>query len=170
MRSGAGGLLLAAVLSSLACGRGDRFPLRNAPVILICVDTVRADHLPAYGYRDVATPNLDRLRRDSILFRNAYAHVPLTLASHATLFTGLLPPQNGIRDNLGFVLRPGVPTLASLLRDAHYATGGAVSAEVLGRISGIDRGFDFWDDAVAQGNRFEREGDRTAAARGSSRR
>lgn len=164
MRSTAGGLLLAVVLSSLACGRGDRFSVRNAPVILICVDTVRADHLPAYGYRDVATPNLDGLRKDSILFRNAYAHVPLTLASHATLFTGLLPPQNGIRDNLGFVLRPGIPTLASLLRDAHYTTGGAVSAEVLGRISGIDRGFDFWDDAVAQGNRFEREGDRTAAA------
>lgn len=164
MRSSSGVLLLAGLLSATACGRSDRLHFRNAPVILICVDTLRADHLSAYGYQGVETPHFDALRRDSVLFRNAYAHVPLTLASHAALFTGLLPPQNGIRDNLGFELRPGVPTLASVLREAHYATGGAVSAEVLSRVSGIDRGFEFWDDAVVEGNRFEREGSRTANA------
>jgi choline-sulfatase len=164
LKSGSRAILLGGFVCLSACGRTDPFPLVHAPVILICVDTLRADHLPAYGYREVATPHLDALRADSVLFRNAYAHVPLTLASHATLFTGLLPPRNGIRDNLGFVLRPDVSTLASTLRDAHYATGGAVSAEVLSRGSGIDRGFEFWDDAVVEGNRFEREGSRTANA------
>lgn len=153
------------LLFSGGCARiGPLASSRKPPVIVITVDTLRADHLPLYGYRGVATPNVDALARDSVLFRNAYAHVPLTLASHATLFTGLLPAQNGIRDNLGFVLRPGVATMATVLQDRGYATGGAVSAEVLSRGSGIDRGFDFWDDAVQQGGRFERDGRKTADA------
>src|SRR5437660_8520827 len=76
----------------------------NAPVILISIDTLRADHLPAYGYKGVDTPNIDRLRDDAVLFTHAYSHVPLTLPSHVSLLTGELPPDNGVRNNIGFTL------------------------------------------------------------------
>lgn len=149
---------------SLACAVCARQHVRNreVSVVLICIDTLRADHLPAYGYHGVKTPHLDRLVRDSILFENAYSHVPLTLASHATLFTGLLPPQTGVRDNYGFSLRPDVETLASYLKSAGLPTAGAISAAVLNRKSGIARGFDFYDDGVEDRDPPEREGSRTA--------
>ncbi len=159
------------LLLSLAAGcRRDSVPVfRSAPVVLICVDTLRADHLPAYGYKSVETPNLDALRRDSILFENAYAHVPLTLPSHISLFTGLLPPQNGVRDNLGYRLAEKPETLAGFLKKAGYATGGAVSSVVLARTTGAHRGFDFYEDdveptAVNQSlGRVQRDGAETAA-------
>ena len=116
---------------------------------MICVDTLRADHLPAYGYREVETPHLDALARESIVFDNAYAHVPLTAPSHATLFTGLLPFENGVRDNVGAPLAPVHPTIATLLRSRGYATGGAVSTFLLRRSRGLAAGFDFYDDAFA---------------------
>jgi tetratricopeptide (TPR) repeat protein len=139
----------------------------SAPVVLISVDTLRADHLPAYGYKGVATPHIDALRRDSILFLNAYSHVPLTLPSHVSLFTGLLPPQNGVRDNIGYSLEPRIETLASCLKKAGYSTGGAVSSIILARTTGISRGFDFYEDdieATAPGQslgRVQRDGGRT---------
>ncbi|HEY6147700.1 MAG TPA: sulfatase-like hydrolase/transferase, partial [Thermoanaerobaculia bacterium] len=155
-------LALAAAALSAACGRARR--AAGAPVILISVDTLRADHLPAYGYRGVATPNLDALRRDSVLFRNAYSHVPLTLASHAAILTGRLPPDNGIRDNYGYSLSPKVLTVAAFLKAHGYATGAAVSAAVLARGSGLEQGFDFYDDDVHRDGREEREGSKTEAA------
>ncbi|HEY6051416.1 MAG TPA: sulfatase, partial [Thermoanaerobaculia bacterium] len=155
-------LALAAAALSAACGRAGR--AAGAPVILISVDTLRADHLPAYGYRGVATPNLDALRRDSVLFENAYSHVPLTLASHAAILTGRLPPDNGIRDNYGYSLSPKVPTVAAFLKAHGYATGAAVSAAVLARGSGLEQGFDFYDDDVHRDGREEREGSKTEAA------
>jgi tetratricopeptide (TPR) repeat protein len=132
------------------------------------VDTLRADRLPLYGNRNVETPNLDALGKDSILFENAYSHVPLTLPSHATLFTGLLPPQNGVRDNLGYRLAETPETLAGFLKKGGYATAGAVSSIVLARTTGIARGFDFYDDdveptAVSQSlSRVQRGGAETA--------
>jgi len=120
----------------------------TTPVILISVDTLRSDHLPAYGYKDVATPALDALRADSILYERAYSHCPLTLPSHTSMLTGLLPGDHGIRDNIGFRLDDKIPTLAEVLKQNGYATGGAVSAFVLRRESGIGRGFDFYDDQV----------------------
>src|SRR5215470_4999184 len=100
-----------------------------APVVLISIDTLRADHLPAYGYRSVDTPHLDALRRDAILFRNAYAHCPMTLPSHLSMLTGLLPPQHGVRDNAGFHF-DGTQhaTLPRLLHEHGYASGAAVSS------------------------------------------
>jgi arylsulfatase A-like enzyme/Tfp pilus assembly protein PilF len=115
---------------------------------VISVDTLRADRLPAYGYRAVETPHVDALRRDGVLFENAYSNVPLTLPSHAALFTGLLPPANGVRDNLGYRLGEGPATLAGFLKTHGYTTGGAVSSIVLARTTGIARGFDFYDDDV----------------------
>jgi len=135
--------LLAAV--SACVSRERRFA--NASIVVICVDTLRADHLPAYGYGGVETPHLDALARESTVFDNAYAHVPLTLPSHATLFTGLLPFENGVRDNVGDPLAPSHPTIAALLRSRGYATGAAVSTFLLRRSRGLAAGFDFYDDA-----------------------
>lgn len=137
---------LCVVLAILvACSREERHPVARA-IILISVDTLRSDHLPAYGYAGIKTPHLDAFRRESVLFRRAYAHVPLTLPSHGTMFTGLLPAANGLRDNAGFRLDPRVETAAALLKARGYATGAAVSAYSLRGSTGIGRGFDLWND------------------------
>jgi arylsulfatase A-like enzyme/Flp pilus assembly protein TadD len=142
-------LIALAVLTILepACTRRPR-SYAGAPVILISVDTLRADHLPLFGYRDGSTPAIDALRADGILFTAATSHVPLTLPSHVTALTGLLPPQNGVRNNIGYRLGDAVPTLASVLHASGYATGGAVSAYVLRAGTGIARSFDYYDDAI----------------------
>jgi arylsulfatase A-like enzyme/Tfp pilus assembly protein PilF len=140
-------LLLLPLLA--ACGkRSIGSPSRTTPVILISIDTLRSDHLPAYGYKGVATPNIDALRADSILYERAYSHVPLTLPSHITIFTGMLPADNGVRDNMGNRLSESIPTLPLLLKNNGYATGAAVSAFVLRRETGLARGFDFFDDST----------------------
>lgn len=120
----------------------------TTPVILISIDTLRSDHLPAYGYSAVSTPNIDALRADGILYERAYSHVPLTLPSHTSILTGLLPADHGVRDNVGFRLATSIPTVQEVLKKNGYATGGAVSAYVLRRETGIARGFDFYDDQV----------------------
>lgn len=159
----------AALLAPAACRRGGGAAPAGTPVILISIDTLRADHLPAYGYAGVRTPNLDALRADAVLFANAYSQVPLTLPSHTAIFTGLLPPQNGVRDNLGYALGPGPATLAAFLKDHGYATGGAVSSIVLSHATGVARGFDFWEDNIEPTkasqsiSRVQRGGDETQA-------
>jgi len=145
------GRLLAFALVAAACGTrpdGPRLP-PGTSVVLISVDTLRADHLPAYGYGGVATPALDRLRADSILFRNAWSPAPLTLPSHVTMLTGLLPPQHGVRANAGFTYR-GAPgsSLPELLRARGYATGAAVSSYVLRADTGLAPLFDFYEDGI----------------------
>jgi len=131
-------------------------------VFVISIDTLRADHLAAWGGRGAQTaqtPAIDSLAKDSILFENAIAQVPLTLPSHAAIFTGLLPFENGVRDNLGYRLPEGTATLASLLKAAGYATGGAVSSAVLDRSTGVAAGFDFWDDRIEASQAGEALGD-----------
>jgi tetratricopeptide (TPR) repeat protein len=147
-------LLIAATLVSASCSRTET--IRTEPVraiILISVDTLRSDRLPAYGYKAIQTPNIDALRKDSVLFERAYAHIPLTLPSHATMFTGLLPADTGLRDNAGFKLRDDVPTVASLLKERGFQTAAAVSAYSLRASSGIGRGFDVWNDQLEQRDR-----------------
>jgi len=140
------------LLLGVACSRS-RSPEHpsspNAPVIVISVDTLRADHLPAYGYKGVETPHIDALRRDGVLFERAYSHAPLTLPSHVSMLTGKLPFEHGVRNNLGFSLASSVPTLPSLLKSRGYATGAAVSAYVLRGTTGLAASFDDYDDAVA---------------------
>ena len=116
--------------------------------MLISIDTLRGDRLPTYGYTGVQTPHLAALAGDSIVFDNALAHVPLTLPSHAALFTGLLPFQNGVRDNQGYSLDKSHTTLATFLAGRGYATGAAVSAFALNHLSGISEGFDFYEDGI----------------------
>lgn len=140
--------LLACALALAGCKRHEGETYRGAPVILISIDTLRADHLPMFGYRAVDTPALDSLRRDGVLFTNAYSQVPLTLPSHAAMLTGLLPPSNHVRNNIGYSLDPKVPTLPAMLHDAGYAAGAAVSAFVLRGSAGLAKPFDFYDDRI----------------------
>ncbi len=144
------GLALAAI-GGLACKRSARGEavFAGAPVVVISIDTLRADHLPAYGYEGVATPALDRLARDAIVFENAYSPAPLTLPAHVSLLSGQLPPAHGVRDNLGYTFVGNqAATLQGLLKARGYATGAVVSAYVLHRSTGLAAGFDFFDDAV----------------------
>jgi len=142
-----------------ACSKPSR-PPADTPIILISVDTLRADRV-----RPDLTPNIVALSRDGTTFDRAYSHVPLTLPSHATILTGRLPASTGVRDNVGYVLGPDVPTLATILAANGYATGGAVSSYVLRRSTGIARGFTFFDDDAGSGELLDvtasRPGDRT---------
>jgi len=161
-------LLIVVALLAFSCHRAVPGGSNQIPVILITIDTLRSDHLPAYGYRNVETPAIDAFRGDAILFERAYSHVPLTLPSHSTMFTGRLPFENGVRDNIGFHLDPKIPTLPAMLKSNGYATGAAVSAFVLRRETGISRGFDFYDDNIDPANnggnvgRVQRKGNETA--------
>src|ERR1700753_2354879 len=146
-RSGAP-LLVGALVVCIAACRHEKSDLggayRGAPVILISIDTLRADHLPAFGYKNVDTPNIDALRKDGILYTRAYSHVPLTLPSHVSVLTGLLPPSNKVRNNIGYRLDPSVPTLPKSLHGDGYATGAAVSAYFFRGSPGVSEGFHFF--------------------------
>jgi choline-sulfatase len=117
-------------------------------VVLITVDTLRADRLGCYGNREVPTPTADRLARDGVLFTRAIAQVPLTLPSHVAILTGTFPMWNGVEDLATQGLGPGIPTLAEIYRRHGYATAAFVSAFVLNSMWGLDRGFDIYDDSL----------------------
>jgi arylsulfatase A-like enzyme len=111
-------------------------------VVLITIDTVRADRVGCYGYRQARTPNLDALAREGILFKTVVASVPLTLPSHCSILTGTYPTLHGVRDNLGYKLGDSPPTLAALLKGNGYLTAAFVGADVLNPQRGLNRGFD----------------------------
>ncbi|HEV8632183.1 MAG TPA: sulfatase-like hydrolase/transferase [Thermoanaerobaculia bacterium] len=147
---------LAAPVLALGCARNPgavQVPA-GTPVVLISIDTLRSDHLPAYGYSGVATPAIDALRRDGILYQRAYSHTPLTLPSHTSLLTGLLPGAHGVRDNVGYALDAErirshqVPFLPEMLHERGYATGAGVSAFVLSGKTGLATGFDLYEDSI----------------------
>jgi arylsulfatase A-like enzyme/tetratricopeptide (TPR) repeat protein len=148
MRRAALLVLVAASAASACRGRASLPAYPDAPVVLISIDTLRADHLPLYGYKVGSTPNLDQLGREGIVFDAAYSHCPLTLPAHASMLTGLLPPRHGVRDNLGFRLSPEHRTLATRFRSSGLRTGGAISAYVLRGATRINQGFDFYDDGI----------------------
>jgi choline-sulfatase len=120
-------------------------------VLLITVDTLRWDHVGAYGAAGVATPALDGLAARGVRFETAIMHVPLTAPSHASILTGLIPVRHGVRDNGAFVLPASLPTLATLFRDAGYATAGFISGFPLDRRFGFAKGFDAYDDRLPRG-------------------
>jgi arylsulfatase A-like enzyme/Tfp pilus assembly protein PilF len=169
-RRGAVAGLAAALALVPGCRSREVATRPDSPVVLISVDTLRADHLALYGYEQGSTPHLDVLGREGIVFESAYSHCPLTLPSHASMLTGLLPPRHGVRDNSGFTLEPATRTLASRFHERGYATGAAVSAFVLRAATGIDHGFDFYDDAIESDAAVEDMGEQErdgAAAVGS---
>jgi len=120
------------------CTRQEEHP----PVILISIDTLRSDHVGAI------TPNIKAFARESIDCRNAWSHAPLTLPSHLSILTGLLPAEHGVRDNAGYRFDASHPTLASLLAGTGYHTEAAVSAYVLRASTGVASGFNEYDDNI----------------------
>ncbi len=131
---------------------GSTTPARAQDVVLITLDTLRADALGFMGETRVETPVLDRLAVSGRVFTRAHAHNVVTLPSHANILTGLLPFQHGIRDNTGFVLADDIPTLATTLKAAGFATGAFVGAFPLDRRFGLARGFDVYDDRYPLGS------------------
>ena len=117
-------------------------------LVLVTLDTVRADHLGCYGDAAAETPNLDTLAGQGVRFAHASSQVPLTLPSHTTILTGLLPPHHGVRNNGAAPLASGTPTLATVLAGAGYRTAAFVGAFVLDHRFGLDRGFAVYDDEI----------------------
>jgi arylsulfatase A-like enzyme/Tfp pilus assembly protein PilF len=155
-------LLASAPWLLLSCGK-PRPRIRN--VLLISIDTLRADHLSSYGFPRPTTPNIDAVAREGALFKNVYSPVPMTLPAHASMLTGTLPPTHGLRDNLKNRLPEAGETLAERLKPRGLATGAVVSSFVLDRRFGLSQGFDSYDDrfeAVHKiGDLNERKGDET---------
>jgi len=137
---------LLALAATAACARKPPPPPVARHLVLVTVDTLRADRLGCYGSTTVATPRLDRIARDGAMAPDASVHVPLTRPSHVSLFTGLLPAQHGIRDNISPALDAGVPLLAETLHAAGFRTAAFVSSIVLSHQSGLQRGFDLFSD------------------------
>src|SRR4051794_15330560 len=116
-------------------------------LLLITLDTTRADRIHAYGFDEVETPNLDRLAREGVLFEQAVSAAPLTLPAHSSIFTGKFPPAHGVRDNGGFFLDERETTIAERLQARGFTTGGFVGAYVLDHKWGVAQGFQtYFDD------------------------
>jgi len=149
-------------LPSAAAAAGD--------IVLITLDTLRADAPGFSGNKRSQTPVLDSLAAGGRVFTNAHAHNVVTLPSHTNILTGLYPYQHGVRDNSGFTVPAGIPTLATVLRDAGYATGAFVGSFPLDSQFGLDRGFQVYDDHYPEGSDPEsfvfpeRRGDQVVAA------
>jgi arylsulfatase A-like enzyme/Tfp pilus assembly protein PilF len=163
-------VLLWAAVSALGVGLAvaeDR-PQVPTSVLLITLDTTRADRLGCYGGQDAMTPYLDRLAKSGARFEQALSPSPLTLPSHVSILTGRVPRRHGVRAD-GRVLDDSIPVLAERLGEAGFRTAAFVSAAALDRITGLDRGFDIYDDTVRVGRREtfnyeERPADRTTRA------
>lgn len=139
-------LCLAPLLLATACAPARRTGTEAPNVVLISVDTLRADHLGCYGAPAVETPAIDRLAAEGVRFQHAYSPAPLTLPAHWTIHTGIEPWRHGVLDN-GMVLRERpATTLAERFSEAGYDTAAFVAAFVLNRAFGLDRGFRHYDD------------------------
>jgi choline-sulfatase len=152
----------AVLLLSIMCGpsafsQSSRVPTAKraakTDVVLITIDTLRADHIGAYGYEKAETPTIDGLARTGVLFEHAYSQVPLTLASHTSLLTGTYPFHNGVQDFTGNPLSPNIRSVAQALEAQGYDTAAIVSSYVLDRSWGLNRGFKLYYD-VFKGSSF----------------
>ena len=154
--SGRRRLVLLALLATLLCALAVVFgllrsPIRRDPglsVLLVTIDTLRADALGCYGRNGAETPWIDRLAEGGVRFEEAHAHNVVTLPSHANLLCGRYPLEHGVRDNTGFRFPATQPTLATLLKAGGWQTGAFVSAFPLDSRFGLDRGFDVYDDRL----------------------
>lgn len=139
-------LVPAVLLACAACAADAPKPEKRLNVLLITIDTLRADRVGGYGGPAVPTPNMDQLARRGTLFLRAFAHTPQTLPSHASILTGTTPLAHGVHDNIDFVVGPENVTLAEELKAQGYATAAFVSASPLDSRFGLDQGFDVYDD------------------------
>ncbi|HEY2090427.1 MAG TPA: sulfatase-like hydrolase/transferase [Thermoanaerobaculia bacterium] len=147
-------VFVAALVALIGCHRREAVSeLKAAPrdVILVTIDTLRADSLGFAGKADVKTPFLDSLAARGVVFMNAHAHNVITLPSHVNILTGLYPFQHGVRENAGFTLDPKTPTVATLLKPLGYTTGAFVGAFPLDSRFGLNQGFDTYDDNYGKG-------------------
>lgn len=135
-------LLLGLVFTLLGCGGGNR-----VNVVLITMDTTRADHLGAYGSESAQTPHIDSLAEQGFVFKKHLTPVPITLPSHTSLFTGHYPPTHSVRDNGTFIVPHGERTLAEALKKRGFDTSAFVAAFPLHSKFGLDQGFGVYDDA-----------------------
>jgi arylsulfatase A-like enzyme/Flp pilus assembly protein TadD len=150
---GVRGLLAIVLLAAAGCRSTSNqttggSSLRQTNVVLVTIDTLRADRLGCYGYREIETPNLDRLAQRGVLFENAVAQAPLTAPSHASMMTGLYPTRHKVRDTGGFVLSSSYPTLATILRREGWDTAAFVSSAVMKKRFGLNQGFAIYDDEM----------------------
>lgn len=148
---------LAAALLAAFCSAADppaafSEAKKGLNVLLITVDTLRADKLGCYGNRDPLTPNIDGLAARGFLFDQAFAHAPTTLPSHASILTGTTPLGHGVHDNSNFVVGPDSLTLAEYLKSNGYATAAFVGAFPLDSRFGLTQGFDVYDDDYGAGS------------------
>jgi arylsulfatase A-like enzyme/Flp pilus assembly protein TadD len=123
-------------------------PLRRPNLLLVTIDTLRADRLGCYGYSKIETANLDRVAREGALFENAITHTPLTAPSHASMFTGMYPTVHKVRDTGGFILHASHQTLAEILRQQGWDTAAFVGSSVLEKHFGFNHGFAVYDDEM----------------------
>jgi tetratricopeptide (TPR) repeat protein len=164
-------LFFAAVAGSAAVGwwYARESPAHQGPILLISIGGLPTSELASYGAERTDTPAIDALAKESIVFDRAYTHSPQTLPAHASLLTGQLPPEHGVRDEAGFTLPAGARTLAELLRNRGFTTGAAVSSFLLRPQSGLSQGFSFFDAEIPAPNgdelpAVEREGAMTIDA------
>lgn len=122
-------------------------------LLLITIDTLRADHLGCYGYKDIETPTIDRLASEGVLFSQAFTPVPITLPSHVSIMTGVYPIHHGVRNNGNYILRQEALTLAEIMKENGYHTAACVGAFVLDSLFGLDQGFDFYGDSLPRDGR-----------------
>lgn len=115
-------------------------------VVLVSIDTCRADHLGCYGYSRNTCPNIDALAEEGVLFNHAVAPVPVTLPSHSTMLTGTGPLYHKVRDNSSYRLAESNITLAEILKENGFSTGAVIGAFVLDSQFGLSQGFDTYDD------------------------
>jgi tetratricopeptide (TPR) repeat protein len=144
------GLFFVAVASSAAVGwwYARESPAHQGPILLISMGGLPATELPSYGAERTDTPSIDALAQESVVFEHAYSHSPATLPAHASILTGQLPPEHGVRDEAGFTLAAESRTLAELLRSRGFTTGAAVSSFLLRPQSGLSQGFSFFDAEI----------------------
>ncbi len=144
----AGAVLLGAAIRLLTRPPSFDSLRRGRPfnVVLITLDTTRADRLACYGCKDIETPTIDSFAARGVKFERCYSQTPLTLPSHTTIMTGTLPLFHGVRDNGGFIVPAGIKTLAELFKDKGYGTGAFVAAYVLDSKWGLNKGFDYYFD------------------------
>src|SRR5688572_27748817 len=120
-------------------------PAHQGPIVLISAEGTPASALAIYGSPSTDTPAIDGLAADGVVFERAYAHSPQTLPAHASLLSGQLPVQHGVRNDAGFAVKEDVQTLAEMLRSRGFATGAAVSSFHLRPETGVAQGFRFYD-------------------------
>ena len=157
-----GAIIVAGVLAAGATRAWSPRPRPASGVVIVSLDTTRADRLPAYGFASVSTPTLDRLAREGVVFEDAESVAPLTLTAHTSLFTGLSPQHHGVRDNADAPLDRSTPVLAEVLRQRGFQTAAFVGSFVLARDRGLARGFDLYRDVEGTDAHGERRRRRPA--------